>query len=109
MTIRQIQIIAPTTLTGTPASYVLVPATNTYRIGRAGFANNTGAPVSVSAYLVASGAAGASNLILPPTNVANGTTYISPELAGLTMPAGAKLYAAGNGVIFYASGAAITS
>lgn len=108
MTIRQIQIIAPTTLTGVAVAHATVPGATVYRIGRAGFANNTGAPVSVSAYLVASGAASASNLILPPTNVANGTTYIAPELAGLTMPAGAKLYALGNGVVLYASGISVT-
>lgn len=109
MTIRQIQIIAPTLLTGTAVSYVLVPGASIYRIGRAGFANNSGAAVSVRAYLVpAGGTPLGGNLILPPTNVANGTTYVSPELAGLTMTQGARLFAAGLGVVLYASGISVT-
>jgi hypothetical protein len=108
MTIRQIQIIAPTALTATAVAYAIVPASNTYRIGRAGFANSSGGPVSVSAYLVKPGGTpSAANEILPPTNVANGTTYVSPELAGLTMPAGTSLWAAGAGVVLYASGVSV--
>lgn len=109
MTIRQLQLIAPIAMTGTAAPYLIVPPTTTYRIGRLGFANNTGAPVSVHAYLVPSGGTPTSaNLVLPPVNVANGTTYPSPELAGLTLPQGSKLYASGNGVVLYASGIAVT-
>lgn len=101
MTIRQLQLIAPTAMTGSLVAYIVVPQTTTYRIGRAGFANNTGAAVSVTASLTGV-------VILPPTNVPAGRTYVSPELAGLVLPAGSSLQASGAGVVIYASGTSVT-
>lgn len=92
-------------MTGTAAPYVTVPQTTTYRIGRAGFANSTGAAVSVSASLLTGGTA---VVILPSVNVPAGRTYVSPELAGLVLPAGSSLQASGAGVVIYASGTSVT-
>lgn len=100
MTVRQIPLIAPVAMTGLLAPYLTVPKGTTYRIGRAGFANNTAAAVSVTATL--SGV-----VILPPTNVPAGRTYVSPELAGLVLPQLSILQASGAGVVIYASGVSI--
>jgi len=51
--------------------------------------NTTGAPVTFSANLVASGGtAGAANLVLSNKSVAAGQTYNCPELVGQSLEAG---------------------
>jgi hypothetical protein len=111
MTIRQVQLVAPTQIAGAATTYLTVPANTTYRIGRAGFSNPSGAAIPITVYLVpAAGAASAANELIDAVNVPAGSTYVSPELAGLVMPAGSTLQAlAGTAgvVVLYASGVSI--
>src|SRR5882672_8957010 len=108
MTIRQTQLIAPIQLTNAVATYLTAPVNTTYRIGRAAFSNPTGGAVTVTVYLVpAAGAAGVANEIVNAVNVAAGSTYVSPELAGQVLPPGSTLQAlasAGASIVLYASG-----
>lgn len=111
MAINQIQLVAPTLLPAAVAVLLTAPANTTYRIGRAGFSNPTGGALTVTAYLVpAAGAASAANQLIDAISVPAGSTYISPELAGLVIPAGSTLQAfasAGASIVFYASGVSI--
>lgn len=111
MTIKQVQLIAPIQLAAAATSYITVPANTTYRIGRAGFANPTGGALLVTAYLVpAAGAPGVANIVVSAVSVPAGTTYISPELAGLVIPQGSTLQAfasAAASIVLYASGVSI--
>ena len=108
MAIKQVQLIAPTALPAAVATQLTVPVNTTYRIGRAGFSNPTAGAVAVTAYLVAAaGAPGAGNQVIDGQVVAAGSTYESPELAGLVMPAGSTLQCFGLAVVLYASGVSI--
>lgn len=111
MTIRQIPIVSPTQLPAAVAVMATVPSNTTYRIGRAGFSNPTGGALTVTVYLVPSGGMPvAGNELVPAVNVAAGTTYVSPELAGLVMPAGSTLQmfaSAAASIVAYASGVLI--
>lgn len=114
MAIKQTQLIAPVQLTAAFVSYLTTPANTTYRIGRAGFSNPSGAAVTVSVCLVPpAGAPTAANQIMNAVNVPQTgpqSTYVAPELAGLVIPAGWSLQAlAGTAaaVVFYASGVSI--
>lgn len=112
MTIRQIQLIAPTVLPAAVAVLLTAPASTTYRIGRAGFSNPTAGALAVTAYLVpAGGLPSASNVVVPAVVVSAGATYISPELAGLVIPQGSMLQAfagAAASIVLYASGISIS-
>jgi hypothetical protein len=109
--ITQLQLIPPLQLAAAVAVVLTAPANTTYRIGRAGFSNPTAAAIAVTCYLVASGGApSAANVLIDALVVAAGATYVSPELAGLVIPAGATLQAfAGTAaaVVMYASGVMI--
>ena len=111
MAVRQLQLIAPVVLTAAVATYLTTPANTTYRIGRAGFVNPTGGALTITVYLVpAAGAAGAGNVIINQVTVPAGATYVSPELAGLVIPAGATIQALASvtgSIVFYASGVSI--
>lgn len=111
MTIRQIQITPPTQLAAAVGVIATTPNNTTYRIGRAGFSNPTGAAIAITVYLVPSGgSSGAANQLIDGVVVAANSTYVSPELAGLVMPAGSTLQAfAGTAaaIVAYASGVSI--
>lgn len=111
MTVRQIQIVAPTALPASLATVATVPAATTYRIGRAGFSNPTNAAVTVSVYAVPSGGtAGPTNQLVDTISVAANSTYVSPELAGFVMPPGTTLQAVASvatSLVMYASGTSI--
>lgn len=111
MAIKQVQLIAPVQLPAAVAAQLTTPANTTYRIGRAAFSNPTGGAIAVTAYLVpAAGAPSAANVVVPAVVVAAGTTYVSPEIAGLVLPAGATLQCfAGSAasIVLYASGVSI--
>jgi hypothetical protein len=111
MAIKQIQIVAPTQLAAAVTNYATVPSNTTYRIGRAAFSNPTGGALTVTAHLVpAAGAPSTANQLIDAVTVPAGSTYVSPELAGLVMPAGSTLQAfasAATSIVFYASGVSI--
>ena len=112
MAIRQVQLIAPTQLGAAVATYLTAPANTSYRIGRAGFSNPTGGAVTVTAYLVpAAGVPIPANVLIDAVSVPAGSTYVSPELAGLVIPPGSTLQAfasAATSIVIYASGVSIS-
>lgn len=92
MTITAKQMVAPQQLTNADALYYTVPASTTGVIKRATFTNTTGAAVTVTANIVApAGSSAASNTVISARAVASGETYVAPELAGKTMPAGTMI------------------
>ena len=106
--ITQAQLIAPTALPAAAGTQLPVPVNTTMRIARAGFSNPTAGAIAVTAYLVASGGSPSSaNVLINGQVVAAGSTYVSPELAGLVMPAGSTLQCLGAGLVLYASGVSI--
>jgi len=111
MAIRQVQLIAPILLTGAAAAVLTAPSNTTYRIGRAGFSNPTANAIPVTAYLVPpAGSPGAGNEIVDAIVVPAGSTYVSPELAGLVIQAGWSLEAfagTASAIVLYASGVSI--
>lgn len=111
MAIKQVQLIAPVQLPAAVAAQLTAPLNTTYRIGRAGFSNPTGGAVAVTAYLVPpAGAPGVANQLIDALVVPAGSTYVSPELAGLVLPPGASLQCfAGSAasIVLYASGVSI--
>ena len=111
MTIRQTQLAAPTQVASSATAYITAPANTAYRIGRACLCNPTGAAVTFTAYLVPpAGSPTAGNELVSAQSVAPGSTYVSPELAGLVIPAGASLQllaSATASLVFYASGISI--
>jgi hypothetical protein len=111
MTIRQIPIIAPTQLPAAVTNLVTVPANTTYRVGRAGFSNPTAGALTITMYVVpAGGTPTTANQVIDTVTVPANSTYISPELAGLVIPAGASLQgfaSAANAIVVYASGVSI--
>lgn len=114
MAIKQAQLIAPVQLTGAFVAYLTTPANTTYRLGRAGFSNPSGAAITVTVCLVPpAGAPTAANQIMNAVNVPQTgpqSTYVSPELAGLVVPAGWSVQAlasSAGAIVFYASGVSI--
>jgi hypothetical protein len=109
--IKQLQLIAPIQLPALVAAQLTCPASTTYRIGRAAFSNPTAAAIPVTAYLVATGGvAGVANQLIDGYVVAAGATYVSPELAGLVLPAGSTLQCfagTAGAIVLYASGVSI--
>lgn len=91
MTITAKQMVAPQQLTNADALYYTVPANTTGVIKRATFTNTSAGAVTITANIVPTGGlSSASNRVIDPqsTTLAAGQTYVAPELAGKTMPAG---------------------
>lgn len=91
MTITAKQMVAPQQLTNADALYYTVPANTTGVIKRATFTNTSAGAVTITANIVAAaGSSSASNRVIDPQNttLSAGQTYVAPELAGKTMPAG---------------------
>lgn len=94
MTITAKQMVAPQQLTTSDAAYYTVPANTTGVIKRATFTNTSAGAVTITANVVAAGgSSSASNRIIDPQYVvlSAGQSYVSPELAGKTMPPGTML------------------
>lgn len=94
MTITAKQMVAPQQLTTSDAAYYTTPANTTTVIKRATFTNTTSGAVTVTANIVAAaGSSSASNRVIDPqsTVLSAGQTYVAPELAGKTLPAGSML------------------
>jgi hypothetical protein len=91
MTITAKQMVAPQQLTNADALYYTVPANTTGVIKRATFTNTSAGAVTITANIVPSaGSSSASNRVIDPQNttLSAGQTYVAPEMAGKTMPAG---------------------
>ena len=94
MTITAKQMVAPQQLTNADALYYTVPANTTGIAKRATFTNTSAGAVTITANIVpAAGSSSASNRVIDPQNtvLSAGQTYVSPELAGKTMPAGTMI------------------
>ena len=94
MTITAKQMVAPQQLTNADALYYTVPANTTGVVKRATFTNTTAGAVTITANIVpAAGSSSASNRVIDPQNtvLSAGQTYVAPELAGKTMPAGTMI------------------
>lgn len=92
MTITAKQMVAAQQLTNADALYYTVPANTTGLIKRATFTNTSAGAVTVTANIVpAAGSSTTSNTVLSARALAAGETYVSPELAGKTMPAGTMI------------------
>lgn len=95
MSVLNTKLVATTTLTNAAAPYGS-PCPNgvTQTVSRAVFANTDSVPHTVTAYCVATGGtAGVGNTILPARTLQPGESYVSPELAALTLNPGDQLYA----------------
>lgn len=106
-TITLVQLVAPAQLGASDAS-VYSPGTNTTaKIGRAVFTNTTASAVTITAGITTGGALGASTTMISARTVAPGEAYVSPELAGVVIPAGSQLHcyaSTASAVTFTASG-----
>ena len=94
MTITAKQMVAPQQLTNADALYYTVPANTTGVVKRATFTNTSAGAVTITANIVpAAGSSSASNRVIDPqsTILSAGQTYVAPELAGKTMPAGTMI------------------
>lgn len=94
MTITAKQMVAPQQLTNADAMYYTVPDKTTGVIKRATFTNTTAGAVTITANIVpTAGTSSASNRVIDPQNtiLSAGQTYVAPELAGKTMPAGTMI------------------
>jgi len=94
MTITAKQMVAPQQLTNADALYYTVPANTTGVVKRATFTNTSAGAVTITANIVpAAGSSSASNRVIDPQSatLSAGQTYVAPELAGKTMPAGTMI------------------
>lgn len=106
-TVTQVQLVAPAQLGNADASVYTVPTSSTVKIGRAVFCNTSASALTITAGITAGGALGASTTLISARTMAPGETYVSPELAGATLPAGSQIHAfasAATSVTFTASG-----
>lgn len=92
------QLVAPTLLTGTNATYYTAPATATgqaavtAKISRAVFVNTDSSAHTITVSIVAPGGTAATgNTLINAISISAGQTYISPELAGCVLPAGTTI------------------
>jgi hypothetical protein len=109
-TVNQVQLVAPQQLTNADAGYYTAPINTTAKIGRAVFCNTTGSAATISAGITTGGAIAAATTLLSVRTVAPGESYVSPELAGMVLPAGSAIRAlsgTGSAITFTVSGITI--
>lgn len=92
-TITQMRLVAPQQVPTADTALYTVPAQTTAKIGRAVFTNTSGFPVTLTAGITTGGALSAATTLISARTLAPGESYVSPELAGAVMPAGAALRA----------------
>jgi hypothetical protein len=95
MTVQNIKPVPTQALSNVSAPYGgSVPSGVTWSITRAVFVNTDTVPRTITANCVAaSGAPLTGNTMIPGRTLQPGETYVSTELAGLTMVTGDELYA----------------
>lgn len=109
-TVFQAQLVAPAQLANADAVVYATPALTTAKVGRAVFCNTTASAVTITAGITAGGALTAATTLISARSLAPGESYVSPELAGVVIPAGSAIRAfasAGTAVTFTASGLTI--
>lgn len=109
-TVTQQQLVAPQQLPNADAAIYTVPANTTAKIGRAVFTNTTNSAVTITAGITNGGGLAAAETMISARSLAPGEAYVSPELAGAVLPAGAQLHvyaSAAGSVTFTASGLTI--
>ncbi len=109
-TVTQRQLVAPFQLPAADANAYTAPTQVTAKIGRAIFCNTTASATTITAGLTTGGALTSGTTLISARAIAPGETYVSPELAGLTIPAGSSLRAfaaAATSVTFEVSGITI--
>jgi hypothetical protein len=111
MTTTALPLIQDATLTTSSAVYYTCPVNTTAVIKRAVFTNTSGSAVTVTCNVVRSGgSAGTGNVIIPAKAISPNDTFVSPELAGMTLSAGDQIFAScstGGVVNLMASGVQI--
>lgn len=109
-TVTTVQLVAPLQLANADAAVLTIATQTTAKIGRAVFINTTASATTITAGITTGGALGASTTLISARPIAPGESYVSPELAGATIPAGSALHAfagAASAVTFTASGLTI--
>lgn len=109
-TVTQVQLVAPQQLANADAAVYTVPANTGAKIGRAVFTNTTGGATTITAGITTGGANTAATTLISARPIAPGESYVSPELAGMFLPAGSQLHAfagTATAVTFTASGLTI--
>ena len=90
-TINQVQLVAPSAMSGSDARYYVAPAGTAAKIGRAVFTNTDTAVHTLTANITTNGPSAAANRLISARSLAPGESYVSPELAGQVIPAGSDL------------------
>ena len=109
-TVNQVQLVAAAQLNASDTSVYQAPANTTAKIGRAVFCNTTAGALTITAGVTAGGALTSANTLISARSIAAGESYVSPELAGIVIPAGSQLHAyasSATSVTFAASGLTI--
>jgi len=109
-TVTQVQLVPPAQLGNSDAALYTAPAQTTAKIGRAVFTNTTASATTITAGITTGGALASSTTLISARSLAPGEAYVSPELAGVVLPAGSQLHAFSNtasAVTFTASGLTI--
>jgi len=92
-TVTTVLLVPPAQLGSSDAVLYTAPTQTTAKIGRADFCNTTASAVTITAGLTTGGALAAGTTLISARTLAPGETYVSPELAGLVIPAGSALRA----------------
>lgn len=91
-TITIVSLVSAKAMSSSDAAYYTSPTLTAAKIGRAVFCNTDSSPHALTMNLVAaSGSSAASNTLISALSLPPGYTYVSPELAGLVIPAGSML------------------
>lgn len=109
-TVTIVQLVAPLQLGNVDASVYTAPTQTTAKVGRAVFTNTSVTATTISAGVTTGGAIASSTTLISARTIAPGESYVSPELAGVVIPAGSQLHAfagAAAAVTFTASGLTI--
>lgn len=109
-TVTQLQLVAPLQLANADATVYTVAPNTTVKIGRAVFTNTTAGALTITAGITTGAALAAATTLISARPIAPGESYVSPELAGMVIPAGSQLHAfasAATSVTFTASGLTI--
>lgn len=94
MTTTALALVPDATLTASDAIYYPCPSNTTANVKRAVFTNTSASAVTITVNIVRSGGtSGTSNILIPGKAIAPNDTYVSPEMAGLTLQAGDAIHA----------------
>lgn len=86
-------LVGPVTLATSGAAVYTCPTQTTARISRAVFTNISGSSATITVGISSDGSLSSAQYMIDGQSISSGATYVSPELAALTMPAGYSLFA----------------